>query len=56
MTEYLQCHKNVNQLWCFNCMVCFESYMVLMRVRNKKTTTKNNVRAIEQIFMLHLVK
>ena len=36
-------------------MIYFESYMILMRIGNQKTTINNKVKAIEQIFMLDSV-
>ena len=32
--------------------ISFESYMIFMRVRNQKTIINNEVRAIEQIFVI----
>ena len=37
-------------------MISFESYMILMRIRNQKTTINNKVRAVEQIFVLDPTK
>ena len=36
--------------------ISFESFMILTRVRNQKTTINNKIRAIEQIFVLDPVK
>ena len=39
-----------------NCAISFESYMILMRIENQKTTINNKVRATEQKFVLDPVK
>ena len=52
----LRCHKNVHYLWYLNCTISFESYMVVIKVGNKKTAINNKARAIEQIFVLDPVK
>ena len=49
MNFYLSCHKSFINL---NCKISFESCMILMGVRNQKTTIHNIVRAIKQIFVL----
>ena len=36
--------------------ISFESYMIFMRVRNQKTIINNEVRAIEQIFVIDFFK
>ena len=35
-----------------NCKMTIESFLILMRVRNPKTTINNKVTATEQIFVL----
>ena len=37
-------------------MISFESYMIFMRVRNKKTAIKNKITEIEQILVVDPVK
>ena len=57
--EFLPRHENVYLLWYLqylNCTISFESFMILMRVRNQKTTSNNKLRAIEQIFALDPIK
>ena len=43
---------NSKQFWYLNYSISFESYMILTRVENQKTTFSNRLRAIEQICML----
>ena len=39
-----------------NYTISFESYVILMRIENQKTTINNKVRATEQKFVLDPVK
>ena len=50
-TNFYHVMKMSLNFWYLNSTISFESYMLLLRVRNQKTTINIKVRAIEQIFV-----